>query len=347
MTVISEYRKAVVDGIGAPYMASNGNQSNVGAQVRTQWFSLVPRVPDQYVLGALVTVQTVVNAASGTASSVSGAVQLDAQLLNAFVAPAGGTAPRSYALSRLAIQEMERLTLGYEAVGTTYYGTAIASIASGSSATYTNTVFVPVGGPAAAISFQTQPTTNAFGGTAPTFTSQFWVRSVTGTNDTVITFEDTFTNSLSSGATIPITNYFPVDISPDMMGFIGNSVTDVQGLTVTGNDGSFIVDVNTSETQSLVNIQNYLGGANAKSTTLWFDLHRQQVHSATANIGTAKAYELMFVEFADGYSAAPKTPPATPAAPPASKNTGKTLPGQVVVPTKAKVAGRAPPARRF
>ena len=104
MTQFSTYRDDVLEDVGAAIVSPSGQQVNVGQSARTQWFQLVPRVPGEYVEAALVTIVTSLTTGTTTLASVANAVQLDAQLLQIFVAPQANTAPRSYTSSRLSSQ---------------------------------------------------------------------------------------------------------------------------------------------------------------------------------------------------------------------------------------------------
>lgn len=337
MSEISEYQDEVRENIAAAIIAPNGTQSNQGANVRTQDFPLVPRSPAEYVLGALVTIQTVVNAASGTASSVSASVALDASLTSEYVLPAPGGNPRSYTATRLGSQEVERLCLGDTTGGISYPGSAISSIASGSSSSITNVIFIPVGGHAGAINVQTAPTTQAYGGVAPTATSQFWVRTVSGTNPVVPTFFEKTTTSFSSGTNTDITPFFQNwNISPDFVDFVGTTTSTLQGITLLGADGSVLVNVNSSETTTLNQIQKYTASQNSSTASMVFNLRKQQVYTATANIAVAGTLDLLMLEFKGGASSLPKTNAATPPDAPASKNTGRVVAGNAVVPARSR-----------
>src|SRR5580698_9230483 len=109
MTSIREFIAEASENAGAAVIAPNGTQNNVGSGQTTQPFNLIPRVEGEFVLGALVTIVSTLSASGGTASSVSGAVNLDVCLQQCQVLPAGGTVPRSQFASRMAIQEAERL----------------------------------------------------------------------------------------------------------------------------------------------------------------------------------------------------------------------------------------------
>jgi hypothetical protein len=352
MTTITEYQEAVQEAMFAPVQGPSAYQSGVGAGVDSQWFSVVPRVPGEYVMGALVTISTFVNAPSATAASVSAAVNLDIGLNYVQVAPAPGVGPRSYTASRLATQEVERLCLGDNAAGISYPGTAVASIASASSSTIVNTVFVPVGGQAGAVKLHTAPIANAFTGTGVTYSSQIWVRSISGANPTVVTFEDNFTNSLSSGAAIDITANMPIDIACDYIDFVGLATASLSGITMWGADGSILVDVNSGETTTLNQMQKYGVNANSLITSMVFSPRRQIPRKTVLNLAAATSLEILAVAFDNGVSAGDVHVKAgTTPVPNASQNTGTAVAGgQLVLPKSANTGTssvKQPLIRRF
>lgn len=338
MTVITEYRDAVLNDIGAASVSPTGQQSNLGQNAKSQWFALVPRVPGEYVEAALVTIQTTITSGTVTVASVASAVNLDAQVQNVFVSPQANTSPRSYTGSRKAIQEVERLAFGVFASGRSYPGTAIGTINSVTTVTLTSTILVPIGGEAGAIQIQTPAITNAYTPTSGglTVANTITARTVSGNNPTVVTFKHDVTTSLASGASIDITTFLAdPNISADFVDFVASSVTDITGITVIGQDGTFLVDINDGITGTLVDINTFESYANALSATapasLFFNLRQQGVRKAQMNLATAKAYDLLRMEFANGLSVTPQAGAAPTPAPPAAGQTGRAVAGGVTV----------------
>lgn len=351
MTVLSEYQAAVNDAILSVSQGPSAYQSGVGAGVDSQWFSVVPRVPGENVLGALITLASTLSATGGTASSVSNAVNLDVNLNYVQVAAAPGGQLRSFTASRLATQEVERYSIG-TATALSYPGTAVASIASAATTSITNVIFVPIGGEAGAVKIHTAATTQAYGGTAPTISTQIWVRGVSSPNDTVVTFEDNFTASLASGANTDCSAYMPIDIAADVIDFVGNSAASTQifGITAWGADGSVLEDVNSGESTTLTQMQKYIGPANTSTVSTMWSPRKQLVRKCLVNLGTAQALEVLSIALDKGSTASPPVTPGTTPVPSASNLTGKTVAGgQTVLPKQATVNGGKLPTvvRRF
>jgi hypothetical protein len=350
MTELSAYRDAVLEDIGAAVVSPSGQQVNVGPSQRTQWFQLVPRVPGEYVEAAYVTIVTSVTTGATTYASVAGAVQLDAQLLQIFVAPQANSAPRSYTSSRLASQEVERLVFAMDDASISYPGTAVATIASVTTVTLTNSLLVPVGGQGAAIAFQTGAIGAAYTGSSATLVSTFTVRTVSGLNPTVITFKDDFTNSLASAAAVDITTYLnDANLSAQWLDFVGCTTATLQGLSISGADGSFLVDFNSGAESytaggSIPQLQKYIGKSNYLSASTAFYLRRQGVWKASANLAAAGALEVLRIEADGGPEVGQSAAPAPTAAPPASQQTGKAVAGNITVVQSARtpLGGRMP-----
>lgn len=354
MTEFSAYRDAVLEDIGAAVVSPSGTQSAVGQSARTQWFQLVPRIQGEYVEAALVTIQTSVTTGTTTYASVANAVQLDAQLLQVFVAPQAQTAPRSYTSSRLANQEVERLVFAIDDTSISYPGSAVATINSVTTVTLTNSILVPIGGQGAAIAFQTGSIAAAYTGTGATVSSTFTVRTVSGTNPSVVTFKDDFTTSLTSGAAVDITTYLnDANLSANWLDFVGCTTATLSGLSITAADGSFLVDFNDAQSGtaggSIGQLQKYLGKSNYLAASTVFNLRRQGIWKAVANLAAAGALEILRIEIDGGPSVGTHAPPAPTAAPPASAQTGKAVAGNITVVQSARspVGGRAPPGRVF
>ena len=354
MTEFSAYRDAVLEDIGAAVVSPSGQQSNVGPSTRTQWFQLVPRIQGEYVEAAFVTIVTSVTTGATTYASVSNAVQLDAQLLQIFVAPQANTAPRSYTSSRLGCQEVERLAFSLDDASISYPGTAVATIASVTTVTLTNSILVPIGGQGAAIAFQTGAIGAAYTGASATLSSTFTVRTVSGLSPAVVTFKDDFTNSLASGAAIDITTYLnDANLSANWLDFVGCGTATLSGLSITGADGSFLVDFNDSESNlaggSIAQLQKYQGKSNYLGASTVFNLRRQGVWKASANLAAAGALELLRMEIDSGPTVGHSAPAAPTAAPPASNQTGKAVAGNITVVQSARspFGNRSPPGRVY
>jgi hypothetical protein len=341
MTELSAYRDDVLEDIGAAVVSPSGQQSGLGQSTRTQWFQLVPRVEGEYVEAALVTIQTSVTTGATTYASVAGAVQLDAQLLQIFVAPQAMTAPRSYTSSRLGCQEVERLVFAMDDTSISYPGTAVATIASVTTVTLTNSILVPVGGMGAAIAFQTGSIAAAYTGASATISSTYTVRTVSGLNPTVITFKDDFTNSLASGAAVDITTYLnDANLSANWIDFVGCATSTLEGLTITGADGSFLVDFNDAQSSlaggSIGQMQKYISKSNYLAASTAFNLRRQGVWKASANLAAAGALEILRIEATGGPAVGSHVPAAPTAAPPASRQTGRAVAGNITVVQSAR-----------
>ncbi len=354
MSEFSAYRDDVLEDIGAAVVSPSGQQVNVGQSTRTQWFQLVPRIQGEMVEAAFVTITTSVTTGATTYASVANAVQLDAQLLQIFVAPQANTAPRSYTSSRLACQEVERLAFSIDDSSIAYPGTAVATIASVTTVSYTNSILVPVGGQGAAIAFQTGSIAAAYTGASATVASTFTVRAVSGLNPSVVTFKDDFTNSLASGAAIDITTYLnDANLSANWLDFVGCATATLSGLSITGADGSFLVDMNDGSSNlaggSIAQLQKYVGKSNYLSASTVFNLRRQGIWKASANLAAAGALEILRMEISGGPAVGTHAPPAPTAAPPASNQTGKAVAGNVTVVQSARtpLGGRAPPGRVY
>lgn len=339
MTKLSEYQAAFNEAVLSATQGPSAYQNNVGAGVDSQWFSGVPRVPGENLMGFLVTLQSTLSATSGTATSVSGAVNLDVNLNYVQVASAPGGQLRSYSASRLATQEVERLVVGTTSA-VAYPGTTVASIASAATAAITNVIFIPCGGQAGALKIHTAPTTQAYGGTAPVVSTNIWVRSISSPNETVVTFEDNFTASLSSGANVDISAYMPVDITADWIDIVGVSAatTQVLGITAWGADGSVLEDVNGGEATTLTQMQKYIGPANTSTVSTVWSPRKQLVRKCLINLGTAQALEILSIAIDGGKTAQTPVTPGTTPVPNAANLTGKTVNGgQVVLPANAGV----------
>ena len=354
MTQFSAFRDSVLEDVGAAIVSPSGQQANVGNNARTQWFQLVPRVQGEYVEAALVTITTSITTGGTTYASVSGAVQLDAQLLQIFVAPQAMTAPRSYTSSRLACQEVERLAFSIDDASISYPGTAATTMAASTTYSFTNSILVPVGGQGAAIAFQSGSIAAYVTGSSATIASTYTVRTVSGLNPGIVTFKDDFTNSLASGAAIDITTYLnDANLSANWIDFVGCATATLSGLSITGADGSFLVDFNDAASNlaggSIGQLQKYIGKSNYLAASNAFNLRRQGVWKATANLAAAGALEVLRMEIAEAPEVATPTPPAQTAAPAASKQTGRAVAGNITVvqSARAPVGGRAPPGRVY
>lgn len=319
-----------------------GQQASLVGQTKSQYFALVPRAGAKSVLGALVQfaiTYTAGAAQSAVATQTVGTTTTPTDLLDGGfnqieVAPAPNANARSTITQRMAAEELERITLNIK--GYTYPRAVPAAFAGAGSRTDTTQIFVPIGGPGAAVRFQIPNVTAVYAANV-TATVIVTVYVVSGDQDCVVTYNEKQTPPLGTGRN-DMGPYFPVDMAPDFVCFLNETIATTTIVYVTAADGTILVDF---QDTGLITVAQ--AGVVAPDTTityndLVFALDRKRFLTFLATFGTAGVRDIFWIEYAGSTvtNPAPNQAPI-PSNVPASTQTGTPLAygGAVTQPTGA------------
>jgi hypothetical protein len=288
---------------------------------KTEYVNVLPR-NGSYALGVIV--EGVLSLTASAAETATATVTvgptttasdvLDEMLLNMFVCPAPSTNPRSTWLTRLTMEETERVLL--DLPRQSYPRAAPTSFSGAGSRTDTGTIFVPIGGPSGAIQIQPPPISNIFAANITTASVVYNVYVVSGENPAVVTYRDIQTPSLAINRQ-DFGTWFPPDMSPDVLIFANETTTTVNTLFITAQDGTVLVDMETTGPMAYAQ-GTVVPLATTSYNVLDFALAGKRFATFLANLTTTGARLLGFLQVS-GAPASGVTPqpsaqtPATPA----------------------------------
>ncbi len=298
----------------------------------TQWFDLTPTT-QPYTLAGYFKFNW---SDTGTMTPVSGADQLDAVIAQVEVAPSSGVGPRSKAITRKGMEDIEQVTFD---VNFSYPRAAV----SATTGTFTPFLYVPIGGQAAAVRFLLASSTAAFSAGTVSINS-VTAYAVEGANDTVVSFNEQNTPSLGSGLQ-DMNAYVSKNIAPDLILLEGETTSTVTQVIITGQDNSVVV--------AATDIDAVSNGAIAFSPITGaakngLSLATQQVvpNIFQVNFTSATTHDILEIQYKGGTVNSPQVSQTTPA-PPASSMTGVVNPAGKPVPAGSTRGYAAPMRRRF
>jgi hypothetical protein len=290
----------------------------------SQWFDLVPQTKPN-VLATYVKFTWTVPAGGLTAQT--NAQNLDVLLGQVQIAPSARVMPRSQTITRSFMSNVEQLTFDTNFYGANTYPRAAPTAAAG---TYSAGLYIPVGGPAAALRFLLPSSTNAYTSGTGLVLNSITVYAIEGGNDAVIVYKENNTPSL--GTLIQsVKNYIPDDIAPDAMVFVGDTSAAVTQLFLVDQNGQMLVaatDVD-AVANGMVALTPRTGALGSQSTTvggsavinLGVTLQGGVLKVAQAAFASATTHDIGVIQFA-GAPDVPENTPQETVAPPAVAQTG-------------------------
>lgn len=323
-----------------------GQQASLTGPVFTQYFLLVPP-PGENCLGATIEFSNALSdSATVTVTLANTTNILDECLDQLQVAPAPNADPRSYLTTRQSVEELERISYNMTGANSQVRyprGAPHTYTATTGAATDTVQIVVPIGGPAAAVRVHVPNITGVYTASV-TDSVTVTARCIAGLNGTVVSALEKVTPNLSTGKN-DLSPYFPANMSPDYMGFVGEATATastgcvnnaLSAVFVTAQDGSLLVDIDTAVELTFVQnavAQNvtYPVAALPFAQSLFFALRRKRFKTLFATVtatGTINSYcDLLFVEYGGTSVASPAAPAAPTAVIPASQNVGVPVAG--------------------
>lgn len=326
-TLVTAYQDDIRLNLASPTFI--GQQTGLVGASWSQWFNVTSPVANKRVLAAsfeftsyltaTATVATQVNNPAGQAIDV-----LDEFLDQLQVGPAPNANARSSIETRESAEEVERIcfNLPYSYPRPAPHSfTATAGTASDSAV-----LLVPIGGPAASVRVHVPSITGVYTASV-TGTVSVTVHAIIGSVSTVITFQDGQTGQLAVGRN-DLSNYFPANLSPDYLSMVGDTVTSVTTMFVTGQNGAVIVDIDSAGLMGAM--QAAIAPATTKSAgfnTLAFSLQKARFRTIRDTLAVAEAQQLLWVSFDGGEVAPTPAPAAATPSTPAYSNVGYPLAG--------------------
>jgi hypothetical protein len=278
--------------------------------------------------------------ASGAVSLVNGADLLTEWVDQVQVAATEGTQPRIETATTFGCEELERVCFdtaqGWSAgdiadqsgsIGS-YKRATPANFTTEGSRTDTSELWVPVGGPSAALRFHIPSITGAYATlvTVSSYTvAWFEVYSPYGG---VVAANETITPSLGTGNQ-DFQQFVPKNQAVDLVSFIGTSgtVTYVTEVYMTDNTGASVINMDSAQSITATQYVYPRFATNAPTyNALCFQLNKTYPVSFRVKVGSASTFDILWVAFQGANTAPANTPSATPA-PPAVNQVGRPVTG--------------------
>ena len=262
----------------------------------------VPIAPKNGANALGIFVESVVSLTAGSAQTATATITvgptttptdiLDESILNLFILPAPSTSPRSTWLSRLTLEESERLILNLRQLS--YPRAAPANFVGAGSRTDTAGIFVPVGGAAAALQIQPPNITNTYAANV-TGTVVYNIYVVSGDNATVTTYQDVQTPSLGA-AKQDLGTWFPANMSPSFLILANETTSTVTAIFVTAQDSTILLDFETITPIAMAQAA-IVPDTTTSYSVLDFTLSQKRFQTFFLTVATSGPRLLGFLEF--------------------------------------------------
>ena len=210
-------------------------QSQLPLQTPSKWFNVSP-VSSPYTLAAKVIFNYTVTATAAVAPN-AGTDTLSPFFTNGIleIGPAKDTEPRSQVLTREFAEAIEKFT--YD-INYGYPRPALPTFTAAGATTVTSSIYLPIGGEAAAMRLIPNPAPSNLYATPADVTfaiNYIKLYVVDGMNDTVFAYKDTTTPALGTGLQ-SIRDYFSKNIQPDVIFMLGETTSTVTQIFATALD---------------------------------------------------------------------------------------------------------------
>lgn len=316
--------------------------NNVTSGNATPYFPV--KSPAGFNLGAIV-VRADVALTAGAAENATAGTDVLSEWLSQYELTAGQGGPtRLRALTRLGAEAMERLLIQPANAGTfnavtspfTYPRGAPANFAGAGNRTDTSYLIVPAaGGQSAQLRVTYPPITSTFAANITASSITFTLYAVPTILSTVTATTEIQTQQVPVGTTDLATQYFPDDMSPLFLQFVGETASATTITRIVHETQSGRVNVADFEdfgtltaVQQLFPMQTGL----QDTTSTVINLHRQRARSLKVTVATAVVLDLVYVDIEDAPTAAPSTNPATTPIESSTSTTGTVGTGGTAVP---------------
>lgn len=320
-SVIEAYRAAFQSAAATPdFVAQQTTGLSFGQW--SQWFPLTVGRGKSSVLAAYCKFSYTVSGT--TITPVTGADVLDVVVQGVQVAAEAGGSIRSDAITRKGMEDVE------QAAFDTNYGYPRAAPSS-TAGTYTAFVYVPIGGPAAAIRFMMASATAGYSAGTVVLNS-VTVYKVIGDNDTVVVFHEQNTPQVGT-STQDMHAYLSPKIAPSLIVLVTDTSSNVQFVNLAGQKGNLLItaaDIDAVSNGAIAYTPRT--GALAQGVALAADESVPSVFQVS--FGTASTHDLLEIQFGGSQVTNPPTKPETTPSEPATKTVG--VPNAANVPVAAK-----------
>ena len=216
-------------------------------------------------IGGILVMSTATVVASATCATTAGADALDMVTSGYNVSDAPNADARCRIVDRLGVEEVERLLVAPNAAGPAtflkYPRTAPSSIATGTT-TYLGQWVIPCGEPTDAVQLSIKlPTlTQAFASGITSIAVNYVAYVIPSVAPQTIAFVESPLPPYGASSTVPVEQYQPTNITPDILDLVGTAPTVLQTAAIYNTDGVEVVNMLDSTTLQMSQYRLARGG---------------------------------------------------------------------------------------
>jgi hypothetical protein len=305
--------------------------------------------PPGFNIGALLVVSTATLVASATCASTASTDTLDLITAGYNVSDAPNADARCRTVDRAGVEEVERLLCapGNTGSGTffTYPRTGASTTATGTN-TYTGQFVIPCGEPtdAVQVQFKTPSLNTVFTSGVTSISITYTVYVIPSVNPATIAFVESPLPSYGASAVVPVEQYQPTNIAPDIVDFVGKSPSVFAQVQAYDTNGAELV--NQLDTSTMQAVQYGWPGAASSTASTIINVKGARMSRLAATLGsTSETLTVLWIQVSGQPTAGPTEGHDQTPSPPATQKVGTSVPGTIAS-APASGGGSKNPFRR-
>lgn len=283
-------------------------------------------------IGGILVMSTATVVASATCATTAGADALDMVTSGYNVSDAPNADARCRIVDRLGVEEVERLLVAPLAAGPAtflkYPRTAPSSIATGTT-TYLGQWVIPCGEPTDAVQLAIKlPTlTQAFASGITSIAVNYVAYVIPSVAPQTIAFVESPLPPYGASSTVPVEQYQPTNITPDILDLVGTAPTVLQTAAIYNTDGVEVVNMLDSTTLQMS--QYGWPGVAYSSASTFFNTKGNRFSRCAILLGASGTLTTLWIQVSDVPTAGPTEGHDPTPSPPATQKVGTSVAGTV------------------
>jgi len=288
--------------------------------------------PPGYSIGALYVESTASVIATATCASSAGTDTLDLMMAGYNVADAPNADARCRTVDRIGSEEVERLLVAPASGGSTTffkYPRSGASNAATGTTTYVGQWVIPCGEPTDAVQVQikTPGVSTVFSSGVTNINISYVVYVIPSVNPATVAFVESPLPPYGASSVVPIEQYQPTNISPDLIDFPGLGPSTFQQIQAYNTQGLEVVNMLDS---TAINAAQYgYPGVCFSTASTFLNLKGNRLSRLAALLGASNTLTALWIQLAGQPTAGPVEGHDTTPSPPATQKVGASVSGTV------------------
>jgi hypothetical protein len=287
--------------------------------------------PPGYSIGGLYVASTATINGTATGTALASTDVLDLMVAGYNVADAPNADARCRTVDRIGVEEAERLLVAPGSGGSTsflkYPRSAAGNLATGTT-TYTGQWIIPCGEPtdAVQVQFKTPALTTVFA-QALGLNINYTVYAIPSVSPATVAFVESPLPAYGASSVVPVEQYQPTNISPDIVDFVGSAASAFSGIAAYDTTGHEIVNMLESTT---IQASQYGWPDVAFSTASTFiNVKGNRMSRLAATLGASATLTALWIQLSEVPTAGPTEGHDSTPSPPATQKVGTSTPGTV------------------